>query len=78
MPGGTNGPSTGAPAFAIARDRRSAAGPVADGLAVAGPVSRGRPRDCSLGRFGGGFTFASLLDMLYERYYGTKGAVEKP
>ena len=52
MPGGTNGPPTGAPTSAIARDRRSAAGPVAGGLAVVGPVSRDRPRDCSLGRFG--------------------------
>jgi len=52
MPGGTNGPPTGAPASAIARDRRSAAGPVAGGLAVVGPVSRDRPRDRSLGRFG--------------------------
>ena len=36
-PGGTGCPPTGAPAIAIARDRRSAAGPVADGLAVVSP-----------------------------------------
>jgi hypothetical protein len=52
VPGGTNGPSTGAPPFTIARDRRSAAGPVASDLAVVGPVSRDRPRDCSPSRFG--------------------------
>jgi hypothetical protein len=52
MPGGTNCPPTGVPAFAIARDRRSAARPVAGSLAVVGPVSRDRPRDRSLGRFG--------------------------
>jgi hypothetical protein len=46
-PEGTSCPSTGAPAIAIARDRRSAAGPVADGLAVVGPVSRDRPGDRS-------------------------------
>jgi hypothetical protein len=26
---------------------------------------------------GGGFTFASVVDALYERYYGTRGAGEK-
>jgi len=51
-PGGTGCPPTGAPATAIARDRRSAAGPVAGGLAVVGPVSRDLPGDCSPRRFG--------------------------
>lgn len=27
---------------------------------------------------GGGFTFATVLDFLYERYYDTKGVGEKP
>ena len=52
MPGGTGCPPTGAPATAIARDRRSAAGSVAGGLAVVGPVSRDLPGDCSPRRFG--------------------------
>ncbi len=51
-PGGTGCPPTGAPAATIARDRRSAAGPVAAGLAVVGPVSRDLPGDCSPSRFG--------------------------
>jgi hypothetical protein len=50
-PKGTGCPSTGAPAIAIARDHRRAAGPVADGLAVIGPVSRGCPGDRSPGQF---------------------------
>ena len=44
MPGGTGVPPTGKPASAIARDRRSAAGPVVDGLAVVGPASRDLPQ----------------------------------
>jgi hypothetical protein len=50
-PKGTSCPSTGVPAIAIARNRRPAAGPVADDLAVLGPVSRDRPGDCSPVRF---------------------------
>lgn len=49
-PKGTAFPSTDAPATTIARARRSAAGSVAGGLAVVGPVSRYRPGDCSPGQ----------------------------
>ena len=52
MPGGSGCPPTGAPATAIARDRRSAAGPVGGSLAAVGPVSGYRPRDRSPSRFG--------------------------
>jgi hypothetical protein len=40
-------PPTGTRTTTIARDRRFAAGPVTNGLAVIDPVSRDHPRDCS-------------------------------
>jgi len=76
-PEGTECLPTGTPAIAIARDRRSAAGPVTGGLAVVGPVSRDRPEDCSPDRFDSGYQPLWARFRIYVRTGSHKGLVHQ-
>ena len=55
------------------RDRPSAAGPVAGGLAVVGPVSRDRPGDCSPDRFDSGSQPLRARFRIYVRFLFAQG-----